>query len=230
MKNPIQIAWMAIVMLTGILFLCGCGKSQDEIPSATPTSAEIGVSLQTTPIESTPSIPVPEETPLPTTEPTLVSEEVSSIEAQMVLDDISLEELQHIISQRNNKPLFLNFWATWCSPCIEEMPAIVELHKKYGKQIDFFAVSCDSFTDSVKQVPDMAKKLNMTFNIRILQTNDQNSAISAIDAEWKGAMPATFIYDIQGKKVKSFMGSQTQETFDAAIQESLKSVGKNRFE
>ena len=41
------------------------------------------------------------------------------------------------------KPVFLNFWATWCPPCVGEMPAIEEMYKKYGDRLHFAAVSVD---------------------------------------------------------------------------------------
>ena len=47
---------------------------------------------------------------------------------------ISLESL-------NEKPIFLNFWTTWCPPCIAELPGIEELHKKYGSEMNFVLVS-----------------------------------------------------------------------------------------
>ncbi len=41
------------------------------------------------------------------------------------------------------KPLFLNFWATWCPPCVEEMPAVEAMYKKYGDRVNFAAISMD---------------------------------------------------------------------------------------
>ncbi|MCB9198601.1 MAG: TlpA family protein disulfide reductase, partial [Flavobacteriales bacterium] len=50
-----------------------------------------------------------------------------------------------------DKPIFLNFWATWCSPCRGEMPSIVELMEKYGDKVDFVLVSPSDDLDKVKQ-------------------------------------------------------------------------------
>ena len=49
-------------------------------------------------------------------------------------------------SSLNNKPIFINFWATWCPPCIAELPGIEELHNKYGNEVNFILVSNENRT------------------------------------------------------------------------------------
>ena len=57
------------------------------------------------------------------------------------------------------KPLYLNFWATWCPPCVAEMPAIEEMHKKYGDRINFAAISVDERAEDARV---MIEKRGMT--------------------------------------------------------------------
>ena len=53
------------------------------------------------------------------------------------------------------KPLYLNFWATWCPPCVGEMPAIEAMYRKYGDRIGFAAVSVDdSASDAQKMIAE----------------------------------------------------------------------------
>lgn len=218
--------WVLLTIAAGFFLFVNCGErksaNEDTLQIAASTSTPIIQEAQTSPTDF-PDEPV-------TKEPDLIAEDVEAEEVQTAVADISLDELKNAISLRHNKPLFLNFWATWCGPCIEEMPTIVDLYKKYGNQIDFLSISCDHFTDSVDQVPSAIQALKMAFKTRVLKVDDQNQAIAAIDSKWPGSLPATFIYNTQGEKVKMFLGSQTKETFEAAIQEVLKSVVKIKLE
>ncbi|MGC9329373.1 MAG: TlpA family protein disulfide reductase [Candidatus Hinthialibacter sp.] len=208
--------WMPVILLS---FALGCGEPKNEPIAST---QDIQTEIQTA---STPTAPPAlEEDPVENQESELASEDIASQAVQTAVADITLDEYLQTVSLRHNKPLFVNFWATWCAPCVEEMPRIVELHQKYGQKVDFLAVSCDGFTGTTDTVPAAMKKLQMAFTTRVLKTDDQNQAISAIDSTWRGAIPATFVYDVKGEKIKSFFGAQSQETFENAIQEALKTV------
>lgn len=199
----------------------GCGEPQNE-----PV-----ISMEENQAASTPAEqPAPVEESVVNQEPELTSEDVESQIVQTAVAYITLDEYLQTVSLRHNKPLFVNFWATWCAPCIEEMPHIVELYEKYGKQVDFLVVSCDSFTGTVDTVPGAMKTLKMAFTTRVLKTGDQNKAISSIDADWQGALPTTFVYDVKGKKIKSLVGAQSKEAFEAAIQEALQTVLKVKLD
>ncbi len=218
--------WMLLILTAGISLLIRCGGQEsaheDTIQIAANTSTPITQEDQTFNADSQVE-PVAKD-------PELIAEDVVAEEVQTAVADISLDELKNAISLRHNKPLFLNFWATWCGPCIEEMPTIVDLHKKYGKQVDFLSISCDHFTDTVDQVSNAIQTLKMAFKTRVLKVDDQNQAIAAIDSKWPGSLPATFIYNTQGEKITMFLGSQTKETFEAAMEEALKSVVKVKLE
>jgi thiol-disulfide isomerase/thioredoxin len=133
---------------------------------------------------------------------------------------MTLEEYQTFTTNRSEKPLFVNFWATWCTPCIEEMPHIIELSQEYKDKMDFLAVSADSFTGTVDQVEKSIDTLKITLPVRVLVA-DQNTAINTIEADWSGSLPTTFIYDSNGNKAQWLQGPQSKEEFQAAIDQIL---------
>jgi thiol-disulfide isomerase/thioredoxin len=57
---------------------------------------------------------------------------------------LDMEGNQISFESLNEKPIFLNFWATWCPPCIAELPSITELHEKYKDDVNFILVSNES--------------------------------------------------------------------------------------
>ncbi len=97
------------------------------------------------------------------------------------------------------KIVVLNFWATWCVPCKEEMPLLVDLKKKYGDRINVIAVSVDE-TQTAMKIPDFARKYKMDFPI---WRGDTKLAESFGLGE---AVPATAFIDENGKIVGRVLG------------------------
>lgn len=141
--------------------------------------------------------------------------------ADINIEIINLEQLQNIISERNNKPLFINFWATWCPPCVEEFPDIVKLSEEKGNEVEFIAVSLDSESDLQNKVKSFVQKNNVNFKVLLLKESDVYPLMDWINDEWRGAIPVTFIYDKNGNQVNFLLGLQSYSQFETAINKVL---------
>ncbi len=84
-----------------------------------------------------------------------------------------INNIEKTISNTDNKILLLNFWATWCAPCIKEIPELIELKEKFKNNIDVYFLSVDS--NVKKTVPKFLKK-NKLENLPIF--NDEKLEIS----------------------------------------------------
>ena len=73
-----------------------------------------------------------------------------------VFSIIDINDNEKIISSSENKILLLNFWATWCAPCIKEIPELIELKKKFKKSVEVYFISVDF--NVKKTVPKFLKK------------------------------------------------------------------------
>lgn len=109
--------------------------------------------------------------------------------------DFSLTDLNdtpHRLSDFRGKVVFLNFWATWCAPCREEMPSMEVLNKSFEKDgLVVLAVSIDRVT-TTKDIPPFVKSLNLTFPVLI-------DSWGVTDKPYKRlGVPETFIIDQQG--------------------------------
>jgi len=92
------------------------------------------------------------------------------------------------------KVVFLNFWATWCEPCREEMPALERLHRSYkDRGLVVLAVSTD--TQGASVVRPFAKQYKLTFDLGL----DPKMSLAATYQVW--AVPSTYIIDRRGKRV-----------------------------
>lgn len=96
------------------------------------------------------------------------------------------------LSDLRGKVVFLNFWATWCKPCVEEMPSIEVLHREFnGDGLAVLAVSIDRVTTK-QDIPGFVKELDLTFPILV-------DSWGQTDKEYKlMGVPETYIIDRQG--------------------------------
>lgn len=104
----------------------------------------------------------------------------------------SLDEKPYRLSDFRGKVVFLNFWATWCKPCREEMPSMEVLNKTFEKDgLVILAVSIDRVT-TTKDIPPFVKGMNLTFPVLI-------DSWGKTDKPYKRmGVPETFIIDQQG--------------------------------
>lgn len=121
------------------------------------------------------------------------------------------------------RPLLVNFWATWCEPCREEFPDLVKIKAQYpSDRLDFVIVSLDDASDIAKAVPEFLAQTRATsLPAYLLNATDQEAAINLVDPTWSGELPATFLYDRAGKIVYSHKGRIKPDELRAAIEQAL---------
>jgi thiol-disulfide isomerase/thioredoxin len=126
----------------------------------------------------------------------------------VTLDLVNTEQLKTLVQNRNtDKVLFINFWATWCVPCMEEFPEIEKMVRMYNeRQVQFVTVSINS-PDEQKLVLGFLQK-QFAFNRNLLfNSNDSAEAVAAFGgSDWKGAVPYTAIIGPDAKITYSTQG------------------------
>ena len=87
----------------------------------------------------------------------------------------------------------LNLWATWCAPCVAEMPEFVKLHNQYnGKGLKVVAISADDVSDANTLVARFVRDKGLPFEIAVMDTDDPQQMIDLINKDWPGTLPSTF--------------------------------------
>ncbi|WP_445721788.1 TlpA disulfide reductase family protein [Flavobacterium sp.] len=90
----------------------------------------------------------------------------------------------------------INFWATWCAPCIKELPYFEEIGAKYkSKSVKVILVSLDFPKQVEKSLIPFIKRKKLESLVIHLDDPDSNSWIEKVDSNWSGAIPATIIYN-----------------------------------
>lgn len=122
---------------------------------------------------------------------------------------IKVTELESFISSSDG-PLIVNFWATFCIPCIEEIPHFQKMTEKYKKEgVKLLLVSLD-LEDDYKKVAPFAKKRKFTAPIVWLDETNADYFIPKIDEKWSGAIPATLFVNNK-KGYRKFIEEQVDE-------------------
>jgi thiol-disulfide isomerase/thioredoxin len=89
----------------------------------------------------------------------------------------------------------VNFWATWCKPCIEELPYLEQLHQdKFDDPVNVILVSLDFINQLEEKLIPFIQEFKLRSTVVVLDDPDANSWIDKVDPTWSGAIPATFIY------------------------------------
>ncbi len=123
---------------------------------------------------------------------------------------IKFHQLESLIHQPTDQILIFNFWATWCKPCLEELPQFEAVTRDHDpSEVKVYLISLDfrSQLDS-KLIPFVTSR-GIRSEVKLLDETDFNSFIDKIDTRWSGAIPATLVLNSVGKK--HFFEKQFQE-------------------
>ncbi|MBN2908395.1 redoxin family protein [Polycladomyces sp. WAk] len=109
------------------------------------------------------------------------------------------------LAKRNGKPALINFWATWCPPCREEMPILQSMYKRYGNRVDFFMVNLTREETNEERVAQYLRQHKLTFPVLKDETGEVAEIYSIL------AIPTTYIVDANGVIVWNKTGAVTQK-------------------
>ena len=159
-----------------------------------------------------------------TSVPTILGLLLTVTAAHAAVTPADAPALKRAIAAQKGHVVLVNFWATWCGPCVAEFPAIVKVGRQYKAQgLSIIAVSADSAKSLHTKVEPFLAKQGATFPAYLEKSADPEDFINALDPTWQGDLPRTYIYDRQGRRVKTLAGEQTAQSLAAAILPYLKS-------
>ena len=134
---------------------------------------------------------------------------------------IKTAQLEHWLHADNDTIYVLNFWATWCGPCVAELPAFEKLNEKYAAQkVKVVLISTDFKRNVESKLKPFVKRKNLRSQVVFMDEPNPNVYVNLINPEWSGAIPATLI--ISNKKGKRLF-FEKQMTFKE-LEENLQSV------
>ena len=149
------------------------------------------------------------------------SQESNNKHEILEIESIYSDGLELLLNKQDNNVYVINFWATWCKRCAEELPAFQQLSEKYkDKNVEVILVSLDFKKHLNTRLIPFIKEHNLKPTVVLMVDPDQNTWIPKVSPEWSGAIPATIIYT---KNKRSFYEkSFTYEKLEIELKKFIK--------
>jgi thiol-disulfide isomerase/thioredoxin len=135
---------------------------------------------------------------------------------------VTPDELFDVIRKHKNKVVVVKFWATWCAPCVEEMPSVIDFYNKHKASEDVAPVSVSAdLTDSIDDtLKPFLKDKNIPFPVWVIDAAGPDQIVRDLgleESQWEGTLPASFLFDQQGRLDKFWIGPIPEGALDKAV-------------
>jgi thiol-disulfide isomerase/thioredoxin len=135
-----------------------------------------------------------------------------------------ITDVEKYIAQHPDEILVINFWATFCKPCVAEIPSFIKIVEQYkADKVKLLLVSLDLPSYYPKKIADFARKQNFNTSIVWLQETDADYFCPRVDPSWSGSIPATLIVNTKTGYRKFFEEEIEADVFEAALQGAIQS-------
>jgi len=189
--------WTATLCFVGVAIF-GCGRGSDrEVASSTPATVQT---------------------------PTAATEQTHTAATEQIRT-VTAEQVSSLVKERKGKVVVVNFWASWCPPCLREFPAIINVYNQYHeKGVDVVAVSMNS-PEETADIKEFLQKYTPPFPIYRADTED-GTFYESVLKQWFGEMPLTLVFNTAGENVLTQRKEITYEELSSKVQALLPPQGK----
>jgi len=134
---------------------------------------------------------------------------------------LSADGLAALLQANLGDVVLVNLWATWCAPCLKEVPELIELEKKLGPQgFHLVGISLDAL-DAAAEIKAFRDEWFPDFSTYHTSDEDWFALIEMIDSEWLGVLPTSFVIDRSGELATTLIGGKDYQAFADAVEPLL---------
>ena len=129
---------------------------------------------------------------------------------------VTAKQIRALVDDSKGKVVVVNFWASWCPPCVREFPAIIKVYKQYhDKGLDMFAVSMNA-PEEMADIERFLQTYKPPFRIYRADTQDETFP-QAVLKDWSGEMPMTLVFNTAGQRVLAHKSELTYEELSGKV-------------
>ena len=130
---------------------------------------------------------------------------------------VDFEGLKKRVSSLRGKVVLLDFWATYCGPCVKALPHLSALQKRFGpKGLLVLAVNRD-FPRDWPQAKRILESKGVNFPCVVLENGSSDAVVAWLGRKWRSELPARFLIDREGKVVGEFLGDAEEKEIEEAV-------------
>jgi thiol-disulfide isomerase/thioredoxin len=139
------------------------------------------------------------------------------------LSVLELQDLAELLKAQKGKITVVNFWATWCPPCVKEMPDFAEFYREYQEdeatsEVALLSVSADHPDTIESALNPFIEKFNLPFPVHVMNFMPSEELAAVLGYDWvNGSLPATFVYDQEGQLRNVWFVGITKADLDKAV-------------
>jgi len=147
----------------------------------------------------------------------------AAVQASAEIKKISPEDLSAILKEEKGNVVVLNLWATWCAPCLVEIPDLQKLEVDMAEQnLSLMGISVDEPRGNTRHIGDMRDRRFPGFRTYARDRGDVDYLVSVVDPAWNEVVPTTYIIGRDGYVVTRIQGKKSLEEFKAAVTAVMK--------
>lgn len=131
---------------------------------------------------------------------------------------LKLPALQQRLAQPTDTTYVVNFWATWCGPCVQELAGFEQVRAATeGQKIKFLLVSLDYVALLDKKVRPFVRRRHLQAEVLLLDEPDPTTWLAQVDRRWAGSIPFTLIFNNQTRRRITFEHALTAQELTQAL-------------
>jgi thiol-disulfide isomerase/thioredoxin len=147
---------------------------------------------------------------------------VATSHAETPTKPIRADAFKEVLAKERGQIVILNLWATWCVPCLREIPDLIAVTDEVSKSgVVLIGVAVDDPSPNAAEVERFRKKYFPKFLTYARQSAEMDELASVVDPAWNEVVPTTYLIDRNGKVVSRIQGKKSAEEFRVAIRKLL---------